>query len=113
MIPMLNERDVQVLHHLAHYRMEDAAYMPFELSAYGITGAIGYAYYQNTYRRLTYLRDHGLIREFRARVRKHPKDLNTNSRYAIKVRCYQITDKGRSIIRGYREAYPSELGVRA
>lgn len=113
MIPVLKKWDVEILSHLATYHLEESSVMPFGTCMLGVLRSINHPHSSNLCRSLSRLRGIGMLTAHRAHIEGYPEDIRFPLKRAPFVLAYRITERGRRVIKGYREAYPEELGATA
>lgn len=107
-IPTITAADILILDHLSQYRLESATFMPWQTTALGMFEEVRAVPVAVIYRRLDRLTKAGLVEKH---VRKMIKDTlpKDRTRYWRAIASYTITQRGRVLLRAYRDVFLGEI----
>lgn len=107
MIPTITAADILILDHLSQYRLDSATLMPWQTTAQGMFDEIRAVPVAVVYRHLHRMTRAGLVAKHSRRIIKDtlPED---RTRYWKAIASYTITQRGRTLLRAYREVFVGE-----
>lgn len=106
-IPTITAADILLLDHLSNYNLDSAESMPWHTTAQGMFEAVRAVPVAVVYRHLHRLTQAGLVTRHSRRIIKStlPPD---RTRYWKAIASYTITQRGRELLRVYRNVFVAE-----